>query len=80
MRLPREISGDELIKSLGRLGYSITRQTGSHVRLTNLVRGEHHITIPKHKFLKIGTLNSILNEVSQYLEISKDKLVQRLFS
>jgi hypothetical protein len=34
MRLPRDLSGEELIRKLRRLGYEQTRQTGSHVRLT----------------------------------------------
>ena len=33
MKLPRDVSGDELGKRLGKLGYEITRQTGSHIRL-----------------------------------------------
>jgi predicted RNA binding protein YcfA (HicA-like mRNA interferase family) len=33
MKLPRNVSGLQLIKALGRLGYETTRQTGSHVRL-----------------------------------------------
>lgn len=46
MRLPRDISGDRLTKALKMFGYSVTRQTGSHMRLTTLERGEHHITVP----------------------------------
>ncbi|KXW59231.1 hypothetical protein FEMY_02900 [Ferrovum myxofaciens] len=44
MRLPRDLSGADLVKRLGRYGYSVTRQTGSHMRLTSTIRGEHHIT------------------------------------
>ena len=52
MKLPREISGEELAKLLKKYGYEITRQTGSHIRLTTTAKGEHHITIPAHKYLK----------------------------
>ncbi len=41
-----QISGSELAKLLKKYGYEITRQTGSHIRLTTSVKGEHHITIP----------------------------------
>lgn len=34
MKLPRDLSSDDLIKRLSVLGYEITRQTGSHIRLT----------------------------------------------
>ena len=34
MKLARDLSGAELAKALGRIGYRISRQTGSHIRLT----------------------------------------------
>lgn len=34
MKLPRDISGLELANKLAVLGYEITRQNGSHIRLT----------------------------------------------
>ena len=48
MRIPRDIGGEELVKILKKYGYQITRQTGSHIRLTTDIKGEHRITIPKH--------------------------------
>jgi predicted RNA binding protein YcfA (HicA-like mRNA interferase family) len=45
MRVPRDLSGAYLVKHLGQFGYSVTRQTGSHMRLTSTTHGEHHITI-----------------------------------
>ena len=79
MKLPRDISGADLAKRLGRLGYEITRQTGSHQRLTTTERGQHHVTIPNHDPLKVGTLAGILNDVTAHLEISRAELIQRLF-
>jgi predicted RNA binding protein YcfA (HicA-like mRNA interferase family) len=55
MKLPRDLGGEELARALAQLGYLITRQTGSHLRLTTTAGGEHHIPIPKHKPLKAGT-------------------------
>jgi len=79
MRLPRDWSGQNLIKRLKRLGYQPTRQVGSHVRLTrHSASGDHHITIPLHKPLRVGTLNNILNDVARHLELSKDDLIQKL--
>ena len=40
---------------------------------------EHHITIPRHKPLRVGTLSSIVNEIATYLEIERHKLVAQLF-
>jgi len=79
MKLPRDIGGAELAKLLELYGYRITRQTGSHIRLTTILKGEHHITIPNHKPLKIGTLNKILGDISLHMEISKEKISEEIF-
>ena len=75
MKLPRDVDGKNLAKKLSALGYEITRQTGSHIRLTRATEPEHHITIPAHKNIKIGTLNSILVDISGNLKISKEELI-----
>lgn len=80
MKLPRDMGGEELAALLSRYGYKITRQTGSHMRLTSTSKDlEHHITIPRHKPLRVGTLSSIVNEIAAYLEIERQKLVKELF-
>jgi len=79
MKLPRDCSGGELAKKLARYGYRSTRQTGSHLRLTTTQHGEHHITIPNHTSLRVGTLSGILADIAQHLEISKETLVTQLF-
>ena len=47
MKTPRDLSGAELAKALRKLGYVITRQAGSHLRITTQEGGEHHEVIPK---------------------------------
>ena len=79
MRLPRDLTGTDLAKLLERFGYLVTRQTGSHLRLTTTEQGEHHVTIPRHDPLRIGTLAAILNEVATHFSLSRDELAQRLF-
>jgi len=79
MRLPRDLSGPDLARALRTLGYQVTRQTGSHLRLTTLQHGEHHITIPQHSPLRVGTLAAILGNIAQHFEISRDDLASRLF-
>lgn len=79
MRIPRDWSGDDLIRRLRSLGYETTRQTGSHVRLTRRdERSEHHITVPRHDNLRIGTLNRILSDIADSMGLSKDELLRRL--
>ena len=81
MKLPRNLSGEELARALRRYGYETTRQTGSHMRLSSNFKGsQHHITIPAHTSLKIGTLSQILSDVAGYLELTRDQLVEELFS
>ena len=78
MNLPRDIDASKLIKVLRKFGYEATRQTGSHIRLTTQQNGQHHITIPNHDPIKIGTLNTILTEVAQHLGFSKQELIDGL--
>ena len=81
MRLPRDWDGDDLVRSLTRVGYVVVRQSGSHVRLTLQTRTqEHHVTVPLHSPMRLGTLNHILTDVAVHLEISKDELIRRLLS
>jgi predicted RNA binding protein YcfA (HicA-like mRNA interferase family) len=79
MRLPRDIRGNELIKYLKPYGYVISRQTGSHIRLSTIQKGEHHITIPNHSPLKVGTLSAIIADVALHFGLSKQELLQELF-
>lgn len=79
MKLPRDISGEELARRLARQGYQVSRQTGSHVRLTKSAETEHHITIPRHGTLKVGTLNSILKDIAEHLKVSKEELIRELW-
>jgi predicted RNA binding protein YcfA (HicA-like mRNA interferase family) len=80
MKLPRDIGGEELASILRKYGYNISRQTGSHMRLTSTFKGnEHHITIPNHSPLRTGTLHAILYQVASYLEVERRKLLEDLF-
>jgi len=79
-KIPRDLSGKELAKLLAKYEYKTVRQTGSHIRLaSNLKNIEHKITIPAHDSIKIGTLNNILVDIADYLEISKQNLIKELF-
>ena len=79
MKLPRDLSGDDLAAALRKLGYQVTRQAGSHMRLTTQQNGEHHVTVPRHNPMRIGTLGGILGDVATHLQITRDELLQRLF-
>lgn len=80
MRIPRDVDGEKLSQLLAKFGYGITRQTGSHLRLTTTRNGEHHLTIPRHKALKVGTLNAVVADAADHLGISKEQVLGELFS
>ena len=79
MKIPRDLSGQDLIKSLKKLGYEVDRQVGSHIRLTTSLNGTYHITIPNHSPIKIGTLSSILSEVANHHKNTKEEIIKILF-
>jgi len=54
MKLPRDMDAVELIKAMERIGYSVVRQTGSHIRM-QCNDPAHSITIPNHRPLRVGT-------------------------
>ena len=78
MRLPRDVSGPDLIKALRVYGYEVSRQTGSHIRLTTTENGTQHITVPNHDPLRIGTLAAIIDDISEHLGLSRQELLNRL--
>jgi predicted RNA binding protein YcfA (HicA-like mRNA interferase family) len=61
------------------LGYTPTRQRGSHVRLTTEQNGTHSVTVPRTDPLRVGTLAAILRDVAAHFEFSRDELQERLF-
>ncbi len=77
MKIPRDLSAKKLIKICKRHGYHVTRQRGSHIRLTNQGPPVHHITIPNHDTIKPGTLLNIINAVCRHLSIDIDQFFSR---
>ncbi|MGM0609160.1 MAG: type II toxin-antitoxin system HicA family toxin [Candidatus Muiribacteriota bacterium] len=79
-KIPRDINSQKLIKLLEKYGYQVDRQVGSHIRLCTIInQKKHSITIPAHNPLKIGTLNKILNEIANNLNITKNELINSIF-
>ena len=78
MKIPRDVSGRELGKALGKFGYQFDRQKGSHIRFTTQGNGEHHVAIPDHNPVKVGTLSEILKDVATHLQLTVDELLEQL--
>ena len=80
MRLPRDMSGRELIRALQQAyGYRKLHQEGSHVILETDAPRRHRLSVPAHKVLRLGTLSAILRAVARAQGASKDEVARQLF-
>ncbi|MBF0387959.1 MAG: type II toxin-antitoxin system HicA family toxin [Candidatus Omnitrophica bacterium] len=79
MKLPRDLSGQDLAKSLClHWNYSQVHQTGSHIILDTEEPRHQRIAIPAHRDLRIGTLNNILKSVARHKFINSQAILDRL--
>lgn len=67
MKLPTDVSGQELIKALVRAGFVVNRQRGSHVVLRR-ANPYARVVVPDHKRIRPGTLRQILTEAGLTVE------------
>ena len=74
-----DTSAGDLIKLLKHFGYTVTRQSGSHIRLTTEKNGQHHITIPNHNPIKLGTLSAIIADVATHFNKTKEEILSEIF-
>jgi len=72
--LPR-VSGREVVAALGRVGYELDRQTGSHIILRNPKPPFRRMVVPDHKEIAKGTLRAIIRQagltVTEFLALLK---------
>lgn len=79
MKLPRDLSGAELIKALCKhFAYRRVNQEGSHVILETDVPRRHRIAIPNHSPLRVGTLNAILRAVADVKGIAREDILRKV--
>ncbi len=78
MKIPRDLGARQLVQGLTRIGYEQSRQTGSHIRLSKKAPVEHHVTIPNHDPIRIGTLNAILKDVARKNGLDRDELLRKI--
>ena len=81
MKLPRGLSGSEVAGLLARhYGYRATRTKGSHMTVILKIGADsHNVTIPRHRNLRVGTLDAIVGEVARFLGLSKRTVRETLF-
>lgn len=78
MKIPRDLSGYDLARSLRVLGYERVRQDGSHIRLSTQRGSQHHVTVPNHNPIKVGTLTAILKAVALHHKLTVEELLALL--
>ncbi len=77
MKLPRNLSGGDLVRILCReCGYRLVHQEGSHMVLETEVPAHHRISVPAHKGLRVGTLSAILRSVARHKGLSREELLK----
>ena len=79
MKIPRDVSGRDLIQLLCRqYGYRQVSQAGSHVILVTDTPHPQRIAVPNHKTVRVGTLNGIFRVVGPHKGIDRGELIQAL--
>jgi predicted RNA binding protein YcfA (HicA-like mRNA interferase family) len=79
MKLPRDISGQRLIKLLiAKWQYRQVNRVGSHIILQTEEPRHHRLSVPDHASLRVGTLNAILRDVARAKNISRDEIIDSL--
>jgi len=77
MKLPRDLSGEDLIKHLCKhWGYERVHQVGSHVILQAEEPMPHRVAVPAHMALRVGTLNAILAAVAAHKNVPKEEILR----
>ncbi|MEI6194053.1 MAG: type II toxin-antitoxin system HicA family toxin [Verrucomicrobiota bacterium] len=67
MKIPRDLSGAQLVKGLCRdWAYRVVHQEGSHIILQTDAPTPHRLSVPNHNPLRVGTLNSIVRAVAAH--------------
>ena len=65
MKIPRDVNGSEAAKALGRLGFAVKRQTGSHLIMR---KDGRTVVVPMHKPIKPGTLAGLIEQAGVSVE------------
>ena len=66
-RLPR-VSGREVVRALGRVGYELDHQRGSHMVLRHAAPPHRRLTVPEHREVAKGTLRAIIRQAGLTVE------------
>ena len=79
MKVPRDLSGAQLVKVLCRdWQYRVVHQEGSHIILQTDTPAHQRLSVPNHNPLRVGTLNGIVRAVSVHKGVERQQLLDVL--
>jgi predicted RNA binding protein YcfA (HicA-like mRNA interferase family) len=79
MKIPRDLSGAQLVKVLCRdWNYRVVHQEGSHIILQTDTPASQRLSVPNHNPLRVGTLNGIVRAVSVHKGVGRQELLDAL--
>ena len=72
----RQLSGQNVVKALGKFGFQVESIRGSHAKLRRVLstRERQTLTIPLHKSLRPGMLHAIFRQACRYISESDLRL------
>jgi len=72
-RLP-SISAKQMIRVLGKAGFVVRRQSGSHIVMVREIPKYCEVVVPNHKALKIGLTHALIKQAGLIKEEFEDLL------
>jgi len=63
-----QVSGQQVVSALAKLGYAKDRQKGSHMLLRQAIYPHRRLVVPDHKEIAKGTLRAIIKQAGLTVE------------
>jgi predicted RNA binding protein YcfA (HicA-like mRNA interferase family) len=65
----RRLSGRDVLRALGELGFEVVSTRGSHAKLRRVAENgtRETLTVPLHRTLAAGTLHAIYRQAARYV-------------
>lgn len=72
-KLPRDASGEQVIRAFKKIGYVVDHTVGSHAVLLHGSDPRKRLVVPLHRVVKVGTLGKLIKDagltVEQFIDL-----------
>jgi predicted RNA binding protein YcfA (HicA-like mRNA interferase family) len=75
-KLPRDLTGDRVVRALERLGFYRDHQVGAHVTLRHQDDPTRKVVVPLHGSMRIGP--KLLSRILREAGVSSERLIESL--